>query len=378
MIRLPLLLLLLIPFAALAADRPAAPPPTAPPPNTWVAAKPAFELPADLKDARWATGDGYSDSVYRSKTGGILIRTGIHSDSAVLSPGFYTNTTVEWDLKTGRVAVVEVSPWGGGSYGHGSLPAGFAERPAPSPRHTYDGICYVEPEDAVYLVLGANARIGGTGCTEEAKAALKPDMRCTWKYSFADRRWSRIDSNPSTLYGKDVYPYEAHLAHWPEAGKLLFIDGYARNPATFDLKAGTWEKMSLKNKPTCPMYNSRSTWDSKRQLWVFRLGAQVGTFDPRTAEFGQVSPPYEQPAGKDDPRGKMKGIAYISAHDVYLINGPTGADTHVYSPQTGKWSRLDGGDLQLINGYLQYDPKTDHVVLSYQHTAFVLRYTPGK
>src|SRR5690349_19284772 len=54
-------------------------PATAPaiPPNTWVAVKPDFALPDNLKDAKWNGGDGYSCSVYRSKTGGVLIRTGM-------------------------------------------------------------------------------------------------------------------------------------------------------------------------------------------------------------------------------------------------------------------------------------------------------------
>ena len=362
-------------LTAVAAAQATAPPATLPA-NTWVQIKPNFELPPVLPKARWETTDGFSDSVYRSKTGGILIRTGIHCEAADLTPGFYTNTTVEWDLKTNLATVVEVSPWGGGSYGHGRLPADYPDKPTPSPRHTYDGICYVESEDAIYLLLGANTRIGGTGSAEDVKPALKRDMQSTWKYSFAERRWTRLDSNPSTLYGKDVYPYEAHLTHWPEGGKLLFIDGYARSPAWLNLKTGTWEKMPLRNNPTCPMYNSRTTWDSKRQMWIFRLGGQVGSFDPRTAEFRAIPSPYEQPADKEDLRGKLKGITYIVKHDVYIINGPTGDETYVYEPAKGRWRTIRGGGTRLVNGYLQYDAVTDQVVLSYQLMAFVFRYVP--
>ena len=42
-------------------------------PNTWVKAAIDWKaaLPTDIPDARWVTTDGYSDNLYRSKTGTV-------------------------------------------------------------------------------------------------------------------------------------------------------------------------------------------------------------------------------------------------------------------------------------------------------------------
>ncbi|KKM25075.1 hypothetical protein LCGC14_1598590 [marine sediment metagenome] len=77
-------------------------------PNTWVAARPKYVLPKDVKDARWQTTDGYCGSTYRSKAGTIISRTGVRSKSAGFGPGFYSNATLEEDLAA-NVAAGDVS-----------------------------------------------------------------------------------------------------------------------------------------------------------------------------------------------------------------------------------------------------------------------------
>ena len=124
------------------------------------------------------------------------------------------------------------------------------------------------------------------------------------------------------------------------------------------------------------LYNARSTWDSKRRLWVFRLGPRVATFDPKTKTFKALPAPYPMPEDKKDKRRTWKGITYISKHDVYLITGPTGNDTYIYDIAKGTWTNIKGGDVKLVNGYPQYDPKTDLVGLIYQVKAFKFRYVP--
>ena len=47
----------------------------------------------EVEDGRWVTSDGYSDNVLRTKTGEVLIRTGIESKTLGMSPGFYTSTS---------------------------------------------------------------------------------------------------------------------------------------------------------------------------------------------------------------------------------------------------------------------------------------------
>lgn len=359
------------------------------PPNTWTRVEIdwAEVLAREVEDGRWVTTDGYSDNVLRTRTGEVLIRTGIESKTLGTSPGFYTNTTVAWKLATDEARVVEISNFGGGSYGHGRLLPAFAEHETPTPRHTYDGICYVPEEDAMYQMLGANWRVGGRialrkGAAEDAKRQLEIDNRSTWRYGFTSGRWKRIDHNVWKFF--KTSPYESHLAHWPEGGKLLFLDDGGSHYAEFDLKTQRWQKQQLAGQ--CPMrlYNARSTWDSRRGLWVFRLGPRLCTFDPKTRTFAklpdcwQLQPATSPEKKKQEPRWASKGICYISRHDAYLVTGPTGNDTRVYDVATGRWTDLQGGDIELVNGYCQYEPQSDLVVMSYQLQCYRLRYMPGR
>ena len=82
------------------------------------------------------------------------------------------------------------------------------------------------------------------------------------------------------------------------------------------------------------------------------------------------------PEDKKDKRRSWKGLAYVAKHDVYLMTGPTGNDTKVYDVAAGKWHAVSGGDLALVNGYPQYDPRADLVGLVYQLKTFVFRYVP--
>lgn len=359
------------------------------PPNSWVAVEIDWKQPLAkvADDAQWQTGDGYSDNVLRSKTGEVLIRTGIASKKLGLSPGFYTNTTVAWEVATDRIRVVEIANWGGGSYGGAKLLPAFAEHATPTPRHTYDGICYVPDEDAVYMILGANGRMVGRDADEDAKRQHSLDNEeSTWKYEFPSGRWSRIDHNVRKFWPSvyTVSPYEAHLAHWPAGGKLLFLNDRGSHYAEFDLKSQTWEKAELAN--ACPMslYNARSTWDSRRGLWVFRLGPDLCTFDPGEREFAKLPDCWKLPeaASKEekqkDGRWASKGVCYIARHDVYLVTGPKGDDTRVYHPTANVWSDVAGGDIELVNGYCQYDAKTDLVVMNYQLKCFKLRFVPSE
>ena len=357
------------------------------PPNTWAAVELDWKQPLAkvAKDAQWQTGDGYSDNVLREKTGEVLIRTGITSKSLGLSPGFYTNTTVAWNVATDKVRVVEIANWGGGSYSGAKLLPSFAKHPTPTPRHTYDGICYVPNEDAVYMMLGANGRMVGRNADEAAKRQHSIDnSESTWKYEFRSGRWSRIGHNVRKFWPSvyRVSPYEAHLTHWPAGRKLLFLNDRGSHHAEFDLKSQAWAKVELANECPMSLYNARSTWDSRRSLWVFRLGPRLCTFDPQKREFTELPDCWDLPKAaskeekKKDRRWSSKGICYISKHDVYLVSGPSGNETGVYSPTTKKWSTVAGGDINLVNGYCQYDEKTDLVLMNYQLKCFKLRFAP--
>jgi len=351
------------------------------PPNTWVPVKLDAPLPADLPDGRWNPSDGYSYSVYRAKTGTVLIRTGIDSKAAGYSPGYYTNTTVEWDLRTDRATIIEIAAWGGGSYGGGKLLPAYRTNPTPSPRHTYDSICYVEDEDALYMMHGANWKTG-SNAEQDAKDALARDGNTTWRYSFADRMWTGIDGSISQFW-KGASPYEGHLRHWPAGGKLLYFNADANRHAVFDLKARTWQQVELTGKASMSLYNARSAWDGKRQLWVFRCGPQACTFDPATRTFAALpelyAMPNPRPKDEKDPRRGCQGIAYNVKHDVYMASGPSGDDTWVLEPGKDAWTNIKGGALSLgTYCYMQYDAKTDTTVMSGHLSAFKFRYVPGK
>jgi len=363
-----------------------------PPANTWARADIDWDKAlrsAGIRDAAWSTTDGYSDNIHRSKTSSIIIRTGVRSKAMGYSPGFYTNASVEWDLATDTAKVIDIANWGGGSYGHGRLLPAYARHRTPTPRHTYDGVCYVPQTDSMVMMLGANWRIGGRGADAAAKAELKKDGGRTWTYSFRAGRWTCVEDNVWKHF--KCSPYENHMQHWAAGGKLLFLNDRGDRYAEFDLATNTWKRMPLAN--ACPMslYNARSTWDSERSLWVFRLGPRLCTLNPATRTFAELPNCYRMPipsrdevkemikAGKTpDGRLRMKGVCYISKHDVYLVTGPTGDDTAVYDVGKEQWTALTGGDIKLPNGYCQYDPKLDIVGMNYQLDCFKFRYVPEK
>jgi hypothetical protein len=362
------------------------------PANTWV--RTSIDFDKTLKEylgekkGRWVTTDGYSDNVYRARTGNILIRTGIDCKVLGLSPGYYTNTTVEWDVKNDTARVLDVANWGGGSYGAGSLLRTYRDHMTPSPRHTYDAICYVPEQDSMYMLLGANWKIGGRGANEEAKAELKKDGGRTWAYSFEKKRWQCIEDNVWNHF--KCSPYENHMTHWPGGKKLLFFNDGGQKYAQLDLDTRKWSQVKTAN--MCPMslYNARSAWDIKRSLWIFRLGPRLCTFDPNTSSFEKLPDCYDmeiptrdelkqmkKDGVKPDPRLHWKGVCYISTHDRYLVSGPTGNDTAVYDPQAKTWIAIKGGATNLLNGYMQYNPDLDIVAMNYQLQCFKLKYVPA-
>lgn len=380
-------------LAGNAPPAPAATQPSTMPDNTWVAANIDFKAalagygqPLDA----WMTSDGYSDSALRAKTGNVLIRTGVVSKKLGIYPGFYTNTTVEWDLKTDTARIVDVANWGGGSYGGADPLPTYKEHATPNPRHTYDGICYVPEEDSLYMLFGAYMRMINEKATPQGKAIVESEKDNTWKFSFATSRWTRIDGSPKKLGLPIRSIYETHLAHWPEGKKLLFLDSGGGNGAEFDLAAGQWKAAPAANKPGMSLYHARSTWDSKRSLWVFRKGPDVCTYDPKERKFEKlpdcwdlgISPEERLKNGSaDKPADKRlnwKGICYISKYDSYLVTGPTGDDTMVYHVGQKKWRSVKGGAAELPNGYCQYNQELDLVALNFQLQCFKFRYVPAE
>jgi len=360
--------------------------PVPPQPNTWIGARIDFDTTLKEylgdKSGRWVQTDGYSDSVYRPTQHSVLMRSGIRSEALGFSPGFYTNATIEWDLQSDTAKVIEVANWGGGSYGAGRLLPAYKEHRTPSPRHTYDGVCYVPEEDCMYQLLGAFGRMRGKNASEQAIAELEQDGRRTRAFSFKTKRWECIEDGVWKLF--KTSPYECHLTHWADGRKLLFLNDNGDKHAQFDLTTRKWAEVKTTNKSPFRLYNARSTWDNKRSLWVFRLGPQLCTFNPKTTTFTALPNCYDDPTSvaaesrkKPYPRSAAKGVCYLSTHDCYLVCGPTGNDTCVYSPKSNTWTSIAGGHIKLPNGYLHYDPKLDIVVMNYQLQCFKFKYKPN-
>jgi len=346
--------------------------------NTWVDAKLNYIIPEKYHSKNWSTTDGFCDSLYRSKTGSILIRTGIISKKLGIYPGYYSNTQMEWNLATNKVEVIDVFNWGGGSGGKGKLLPGFKENPSPGPRHTYDGMAYDSDEDAMYLMLGAYYKTGGVKAEEEAKKQLALDAKSTWKFTFKDRKWHRIEGNVNQLW-KGLSPFELHLEYWPSAKKILYLGGNGKSYAEFDTKTQKWTKVKLKNRLPVGTFGARSTWDSKREHWVFRLGSSVGYIDPKTKSCSSLPKlPDKFSVVKEGRKSwhRYKSIAYISKHDVFIVTGETGNDTYVYDHKTKKWEQVLGDELKLPNGYIEYDVKTDLIGLVSNKVAYKFRYVP--
>ena len=340
--------------------------------NKWFAAKATYKLPAfpNHPSLRWSRSDGFCGSVFRTKTNTVLFRSGVATAKrrkgiCELYPGYYSNAMMEWNPRTNEVKAIDVLNWGGGSYGGGCLVPGFKSHPTPSPRHTYDGMAYIPKTDTVYLVLGATWKIT-TKATQEANNAYNVDMKSTWKYDITKKRWSRINGSVRSVFKRKISPYESHLRYWPKGNRLLFVDSRGRDHAEFDLKTEIWKEVKPKKDSPCRLYGARSTWDTKRDLWVFRGNKEVCTYNPSTREYKRLP--------DTDIHGK--GITYISTYDVYLASGPTGDDTRVYDPKTNKWKVLKGGPLKLVNGYLEFEPTTGLVMMVYQGSTFWLRFRP--
>jgi len=320
----------------------------------------------------------------------VIIRTGVRSQDPKIEPGIYSNASVEWDLRNDTARTVDVVPWSAGSRGNARLLPAYKKSKAPSPRHTYDAFCYVADTDEIYMLLGANFKTKQNGTTAEAKAELEKDRGRTWAWSFAENRWKCIEDSVTRVFkNRRISAYENHLQYWPERKKILYFDSSAKQHAEFDLKTQKWTAVATKNRPKMKIYHSRTTWDSKRSLWVFRAGPQMCTFDPRERKFEDLPDIWEMkiPTDKEvvqlrkqgkkaDPRLKWKGVCYVPRHDVYLVTGPTGDDTRVYHVARKKWSDVKGGKIEMRNGYCQYNPDLDLVAMNIHHDCYKFRYVP--
>lgn len=370
------------------------------PANKWV----GLEL-RKYYDQKWGHYDGYSDTVYRPDTDTVLIRTNLErKELKDRNSGFYTNGTLEWNPRTNEVRFIEITNWHAGSSGRFKgypLPA-FEKHPTPVPRHTYDVLAYVPEENGMYTTMGAYSRLGGkikrVEDKEKRDRALKlfrQEGKSTWKLDVETGEWERFEGSPKTVF-PDVWMYEGHMTYWPEKNVLIFLGSKGKRYAHFDLEEKVWKK-AAKQPSGFPvraferLWHMRSTWDSKRHLWVFRLSHKVIVFDPKTAKMKKLPDPYDPEYDEKETKGRRQyaadsqgSICYISKHDVYMlprVPGPWGNKTMVFHPDKEEWEAVKGGNTLPVRKkkgprYCHYDEKGDVVVFTFHHYAAVFRYVP--
>ncbi|MBL8026953.1 MAG: T9SS type A sorting domain-containing protein [Fibrobacteres bacterium] len=342
------------------------------PSNTWVKSTLTFRLPSNVTGAYWSTTDGYCTSIFDDSTGRLLWRTGVGQSGATgckLDPGYYSNTFLSWNAIKDTAYAIDLFNWGGGSGGSGCLLPGFATDTTPSPRHTYDGITYCKSNHSVYLMAGANWKLtlDTTRSPIDARNMLLLDDSSTWRLSLNDGKWHRIHGSIRQYWnGYAASPYESHLRAWPEGGKLLYVNDGGDKHAEMNLSTEKWTNITTAAlKAPMSLYNARSCWDRKRQLWVFRNDTNVCTYNPSTRTYKKL------------PSCKVSGsqaISYDSRRDVYVAAGLAMNSVRYFRYSDTSWvAPVIANSAALPSGYLAYDSTNDLHLLVYQQATHRFR-----
>jgi len=345
--------------------------------NEWVQVKPGLVLaagvPSDTEIVPHAV--NYGNSTYRSATGEVVFYEGAQNSS--LREDYYADAVASWDVGNNVVTINKLTNWGGSLYSGGWLLPDFQSDVTPAPRHVYDAFAYVSNRDELMLILGANSKLRtGTNVTSAAKTALDTDQHSTWIYQFGANSWERREDGNIRTFWPSIYTvsnYESHLKYWPEKDRMLFLDSNGTHAAEYDFKSKSWEQITLQSSPPDSLYGALSTWDSKRQRWVFRNGSTFFYYDPQTHTYGTLPSPTGLSGGSD--------VTYINDSDEYLAIGATAAETRIFNPNTGTWKSLNAGGATFsgVNNdqYIEYDSETGLVAMLTQGgDYYVLRYQP--
>ncbi|HKK05772.1 MAG TPA: hypothetical protein VKA50_07985 [Gammaproteobacteria bacterium] len=330
--------------------------------NEWVAVTPGVELAPGVATDTTLTGNArnYGNTTYRPMSGEIVYYEGIQDSNHDID--YYADAIAGWDIDQNRILIRKVTNWGGSLYSGGYLLNNFSDDPTPSPRHVYDAFTYVPNRDLIALILGANSKMVSSSSSQAARDALNTDNKSTWLYHFSDSSWDRrIDNNIRQFWPSqyDVSPYESHLHYWPGHDKLIFLDSYGTHGAQYDLATRKWTETTPVNSPpgnvaAGNLYNALSTWDRKRDRWVFRSdNSNLFFYDPATRKYSDLPDPPGLSGSGD--------ITYMSDVDKYLVVGLNGSETWIFDPTTNQWSQIDGGAADFSGGherYVEYDDTT--------------------
>lgn len=295
--------------------------------NVWVEVKLPQILPAGRKGS--VAGTNWGGVAYRSANHSLLVYdryTGEEYPYAI-----YANAMTAWELNSNVMRVHKITDT------------------APLSRHTYEVWTYVDEKDAIYTMKGAHR-----GCE-----VMDDGREVMWKYTFNDNTWK-----PVTTVVPIVNGCEGKTMYWKAGNRLLFIDGGGKGIHEFDLATETaWKPVTSTNPPGNFVYGGTSTWDTKRDQWVFYSGklAELRVYNPQTRVFsnlpavGDARPPLSI-EGSEPHR---IGITYIPNSDEYVIaSQKTG--TWAFDLATRTWRQVTTDTVMKLtrNTYLWYDPAT--------------------
>lgn len=289
--------------------------------NTWNETHPSFVLPEGRHGS--IIGTSWNTWTYRAKDNSLLYYDRYVGEE--FPNTIYGNTLTAWSLDSNRVTALVM---------HDTVP---------SERHTYEAFVYVDSLDAVYMMLGATH-----GCGSDGKM---------WEYSFATGSWRVVSTTVPDAYGCEV-----HMQYWKKGHQILFLSG-DNKVFSFDFSSHQWSPWSITFPPEVDVYNAKSTWDTKRDLWVFyggNTGNNLAAFDPSTKRFTLLTAPGLRPKAYSHT-----GITYLPGYDAFMIaGGITGTETWVYENATHMWHVVSGANVP-DDGFtsLFYSSKNDQVYL---------------
>ena len=181
-----------------------------------------------------------------------------------------------------------------------------------------------------------------------------------WAFDFSTRAWTALDDGSGTA---PEPRYFAAAAFDATAG-TFYLHGGGLNRAPLSLRttndvwaydAAGWRELSPTGTPPSTRLFVAYTHDSRRNRLVV-FGGQVGDFvspglsDLYALDLGTLAWTRLHDGGSGAPSGRFSSLmTYDAAGDRYLITGGHADpgvvnDVWAFSPETGSWTELAGGD----------------------------------